>query len=136
MAGSCRATHECSRWLALKVPVYATSSTEPSVGTYSGSDSVQSEFDLYFSGDESESGSEFTDELSYVSASTDPTRPADAPKRLRSLVRDLRREICAEHWPACLSGVKDLLTRPWFCRVWIKQDFHAARDLRFLRGDR
>ena len=42
--------------------------------------------------------------------------------------------ICRDHSQALISGLYDLLTRPWYHRLWVIQEIWAARRIQMVSG--
>ena len=53
-----------------------------------------------------------------------------------AVLDDAVNRLCYTHRLRFFIGLKDLVARQWFRRVWIKQEYFAARKLEFLCGDR
>lgn len=52
-----------------------------------------------------------------------------------STITAVKKHCCCGHYSAFIHGVQDLLMRPWYRRLWIKQEVWAARGIDMICGD-
>ena len=70
-------------------------------------------------------------EFTEVAMSTLHSKVTGTAERIRKALR----KACGWHIPMLLIGLHDLLHRPWYSRVWIKQEVWAAGTIRVMCGN-